>query len=294
MKSRVERALAGAVVVAALAWGSEALAAGSCVEAGVITRIHGRPQDLSINRAGAPVDRVRVLEPLCVGDRIAATGATWASLSLDGSTTTTVKVDAGHPFTVPTQASNSLAQNGWNLALFNLSRDMKRRPWDVRLRGPGPELGFALASLSTTPQQLTPGRRQLLLRLDGGVGTYDVSLADASGKVLGQVQTKESDVVLPLAAPLGVGDYAVKVRDTAGTELEGKVKVVSTPPPVSAAEVGFADPEVRVALAASELARRAPTVWALEAEQMLHAAPPAAGGLDRSSIYELIEGYDDE
>jgi hypothetical protein len=291
MKRRASAAIAIGAFAIPLLWASAGMAQ-DCVEAGVITRLQGRPQDLRIVRAGAPVDRVRVLEPLCVGDRISAVAPTWASLSLDGAKATAVRVDAAHPFVVPGRSSSNLAQTGWNLAVFKLSRDMKRRPWDVRLRGPGPELSFAIPSLNTSPQQLTAGRGSLLVRLDGGVGAYHVALTDAAGGDLGAVETRDSDVVLTLRKPLEPGDYQLTVRDTAGTSVKAAIRVVAGAAPVSPAEVGFADPEVNVALAAAELAQREPATWSLEAEQMIFNAP--AGELDRLSIYELIEGYEGE
>ncbi len=276
------------IVLAACAAGS---AAQACTGAGVITRIAGRPQDVVIMRAEgaaprAAVARPRVLEVVCVGDTIQALHGASITLSLDGAGAT--RVDAA-PYTVaPRGGGATLASNAYKTVSEHLLPDMKRQPWDVRLRGAPPPIGFGVASLEQGGQKISAGRSQLLIRLTGGAGPYKVALA-ASGGPPGVVVASTTPEVLLTGLHLKPGDYTLTVSDAVGGAVTGRFAVVAEAPPVATDYQGIADPEVRAATTAADLARTSSGAWAFEAEQML--ASTAAAGLDRASVYDLIESY---
>jgi hypothetical protein len=278
--------------LAALALALTAPAAHACPGVGVIIRIDGKPQDVVIMRsegAGprAPVARPRVLEVLCEGDTIRAQNGAAVTLSLDGSPT--VKVQGAQVFTVGARhGAATLASNAYRNVSDHLLPDMKRQPWDVRLRGPGRELGFALTSLGSNHQSLTPGPRDLLVRLDGGVGAYKVQIASDAGAVVGQAAGSTADIVIP-GLNLAPGAYVIKATDSSGASVEAHVTVAADQPPASQDYAGMSDREVQAAAIAADLARDHADIWSLEAEQILASAP--ANGLDRESVYELIESY---
>src|ERR1700676_3389713 len=133
MNDRFRFLLTVATAAAARAGATGALAA-PCVGAGVVTRIDGDPAAVSIARAGAQVARPRVLEVVCVGDRIAAGGATKVTLSVDGRGQ--IHVDARAPYVVAARAgAPSVAGNAYRAVSDQVMPDMKRLPWDVRLKG---------------------------------------------------------------------------------------------------------------------------------------------------------------
>ncbi len=273
-------ALAGSIALTA------ASSAWACPGAGVITRIEGRPQDVVIGRESTPVARPRVLEVLCEGDSIHVQNGAVATLSIDGAGQ--VKVQGAQVYTIGSRRAPSLAGNAYKNVSERVMPDMKRQPWDVRLRGPGPALGFALASLSSDHQMLTTGRHDLLVRLDGGVGSYQVDILNDAGAKLATAQGRDSDIVLK-GLDLAPGAYTIRATDGTGASVNAKFKVVADKPPLSPDYDGIADVEVQAAAMAADLARTQPDIWSFQAEQLLVAAPP--NGLDRESVFELIESY---
>jgi hypothetical protein len=265
----------------------------ACPGVGVIIRIDGKPQDVVIMRSEgggprAPVARPRVLEVLCEGDTVRAQNGTAVTLSLDGAPTVKVQGPQGAYTVGARRGGATLASNAYRNVSDHLLPDMKRQPWDVRLRGPGRELGFALTTLAAGHQDLTPGPRNLLVRLDGGVGAYKVAITSDSGAVLAQGAGGTPDIVLP-GLNLAPGAYVIKATDSSGASVEAHVAVVADKPPISADYAGMTDAEVQAAAIAADLARDHSDTWSLEAEQVLASAP--ANGLDRESVYELIESY---
>ncbi len=259
----------------------------ACTGAGVITRIEGRPQDVIISRSGTPVPRPRVLEVMCEGDVIRVQNGATAALSIDG--VGPVKVSGAQGYTVgPRKNAPSLAGNAYKNVSEKVMPDMKRQPWDVRLRGPGPALGFALTSLSSGKQQVTAGKRDLLVRLDGGVGSYQVEIVDANGAQVAATTGRGSDILLK-GVMLAPGVYTIRATDGSGASVHAPLKVVADRPPLSKDYEGIADGEVQAAAMAADLARTDPEVWSMEAEQLL--ATATVNGLDRESVYELIESY---
>lgn len=256
----------------------------ACSGAGVITRINGKPQDVVITRGGAPVARPRVLDVVCDQDVIKAENGANVLISLDGAGKITV---GAAPYTVKARPKAEVAHSAYNALLDHLMPDMKRQPWDVRLRGGEPPLDFAVASLATGGQQISAGRTQLLVRVIGGSPGYKLSLLSGDTVVANGVHP-EGDIVL-VTPSLAPGDYRLKATDAAGTVLEGKLTVVAGPPPVLADFKTFDDLEVQYAATAADLARVSPDVWSFEAEQILNTAP--VNGLDRASVYRLIESY---
>ena len=240
-----------------------------------------------IMRGGAPVARPRVLEVLCQADTVRVANGTVVTLSLDGRPP--VKVQGTVAYTVGARAgAPNIATNAYVNVSNHLMPDMKRQPWDVRLRGPGRELSFAAPGMVGGHQSLTAGPRDLLVRLDGGVGSYKVVLVGGSGSVLGQGAGSSSDIVLR-GLSLSPGVYTIKASDSSGGQVEAPIKVTSETPPTTEDYAGLTDAEVRAAAQAADLAREHADTWAFEAEQILAAAP--AHGLDRESVYELIESY---
>jgi hypothetical protein len=280
-----DRAILLGLAMAALAAG----AAQACSGVGVITRIDGRPDNVVIMRAGAPVARTRVLEVLCQADSIRVVNGTTLTLSLDGRPP--VRVQGGAPYVVGARAgAPSVASNAYINVRDRLLPDMKRQPWDVRLRGPGRELNFAVSGMAAGHQDLTAGPRDLLVRLDGGVGSYKVELLNAAGTVVALGSGSSSDIVLK-GVSLAPGAYLIKASDSVGTLIQAPVTVTESAPPSTGDYASLSDPEVRAAAQAAELARDHADTWALEAEQILAQAPVL--GLDRESVYELIETYGD-
>ena len=266
------------------------VAAGSayaCTGAGVITRIVGKPQDIVILRAGAPVARPRVLEVLCEADTIRVQNGAGATLSIDGAGQ--VRLQGAQVYTVAARrGAPTLAGNAYRNVSDHLLPDLKRQPWDVRLRGPGPALGFALPSFGSGRQTLSAGSQDLLVRMDGGVGAYKVQIVNEAGAVLAQAAGVDHDIVLT-RLNLTPGAYVIKATDNSGTEVQAKVTVVSDRPPVSADYDGISDREVQAAARAAALARNNADTWSFQAEQILSSAPTT--GLDRESVFKLIESY---
>ena len=187
------RKLSRAAVIATLVALPATVAA--CPGVGVIVRIQGRPQDVVITRAGAPVARPRVLEVLCEGDSIRADNGAIVTLSLDGSPL--LKVSGAAAYSVGARrGAPSLSGNAYRNVSNNVLPDMKRQPWDVRLRGPGRELSFAISNLAGGQQTLTAGMRDLLVRVDGGVGVYKVQLL-RDGQVVAEISGASNNIVLP-------------------------------------------------------------------------------------------------
>jgi hypothetical protein len=264
----------------------------ACPGVGLITRIWGKPQDVVIMRseAGAqpaPVVRPRVLEVLCEGDTISVQNGAAVRLSLDGAPPTMVR--GASPYHVGSRhGAASLAGNAYANISARLLPDAKRQPWDISVRGPGPALGFALPDLASGHQLLTAGARSLLVRLDGGVGAYEVAIANGSGAVLARAVGTAADVIVP-RLNLTPGVYEIEATDSSGASVDARFAIVTEPPPLPSGYAGLDDVEVRAAATAAALARDRPATWSLEAEQMLATAP--TNGLDRESIFELIESY---
>jgi len=151
MSPRYRLFVAAAVSATALAAG-HAMAA-ECDGAGVITRIDGDPAAVNIIRASAKVTRPRVLEVICSGDRVSTLGPTHVTLSIDGKGV--VRVDAGTPYLVAARSgAPSLAGNAYRAVNQVVMPDMKRLPWDVRLKGGNVDFAFALPQLTAGSQPL--------------------------------------------------------------------------------------------------------------------------------------------
>jgi hypothetical protein len=263
----------------------------ACDGAGVIVRIDGQPQDVQITRIGPNgpqvVSRPRVLEVVCRGDVIRSVGATAISMSIDG--VGPVKVDRASSYTVPPRTGAPSAMgNAYRSINEQVMPDMKRLPWNVRLKGAGDDFGFALPALGGGGQQITAGERPLVVRLVGGTAPYRVEIRDLHGRVAA-AQTSESHEVQFPATALAPGSYTVTAADSTPRSLCAAISVVSDPPPAHSDFADLPDPEVRTAASATELARDATATWSFEAEQQLASAP--RNGLDRDKVYELIESY---
>jgi len=285
MSPRYRFVFAATVSLAVLAAG-HALAS-DCEGAGVITRIDGDPAAVNIIRESAKVTRPRVLEVICSGDRVSAAGATKITLSIDGKGV--VRVDAGDPYLVAARTgAPSLAGNAYRAVNQQVMPDMKRLPWDVRLKGGNVDFAFALPQLTAGGQQLSPGARALLLRVTGGNGPYAATVLGPNGAVLAQASGDGADLIFPTVA-YTPGRYHVTAHDGAGVTIQADFTVADKPADLPTIYDSLTDPEVRAAATACALARADSLTRALEAEQLLAAAP--SNGLDRGRVYDLIESY---
>jgi hypothetical protein len=132
-------AQAGAIALAAAAVGWAGMAQ-ACNGAGVIVRIDGRAQDVVIKRTDGGsttvVTRPRVLEVVCRSDVISVVGGTDVVLSIDGAGS--VKIDHNAVYTVPARSgAPTLVSNAYSTLNDQVMPDMKRLPWNVRLKGAG-------------------------------------------------------------------------------------------------------------------------------------------------------------
>jgi hypothetical protein len=266
-------------------------AAHACDGAGVVIRIDGLPQEVVITRtdAGAPavVTRPRVLEVVCHGDVVHTTGATSVVLSVDG--VGSVKVDHNVNYVVPARSgAPSVVGNAYRSINDQVMPDMKRLPWNVRLKGAGDDFGFALPELTAGDEQVQAGARPLIVRLVGGTAPYKVEIRDAEGALVASQTSASHEVVLP-SVNLKAGAYKIVASDASAASLEATVAAVDAPPPTDNSYAGLVDPEIRIAATATSLAHGAPGTWSFEAEQQLEGAP--SNGLDRDKVYELIESY---
>lgn len=285
MKKNSERLLlAAGAGLAVMAFAGAAQAA--CTGAGVVTRIDGNPAGVNIARAGAAVSRPRVLEVVCVGDRVTAAGGTTLTLSLDGRGV--VKVDAKAPFVVAARAgAPTMVGNAYRAVNDQVMPDMKRLPWDVRLKGGADAFGFALPQLAAGSQELSAGPRALLVRLTGGSGPYKATLSGPGGQVLGEA-SGAGDLAFQTVT-FAPGRYHLAATDAAGGSIQADFVVAARQPALPETYSALSDPEVRAAATACAMARADSKVHALEAEQVLAAAP--SNGLDRGRVYALIESY---
>jgi hypothetical protein len=281
-------ALAAGLVLAAGAAAPAFADAGGCVGAGVITRIDGDPNGVDIMRAGAKVTRPRVLEVVCVGDQVSATGGAKITLSIDGRGNVYVGPTPA-PYLVAARAgSASLAGNAYRAVSDAVMPDMKRLPWDVRLKGGAGDFAFALPELVQGGQQMSPGSRALLLRVTGGAGPYSAVLTGPDGSVVGQATGNGADLLFQTAA-FTPGRYHVSATDSTGVSIAADFTVEAKPVLLPTTYDAITDSEVRAAAAACELARAQSATAALEAEEVLASAP--TNGLDRGRVYDLIESY---
>ena len=283
-------AFAGAGLMALAAAGG---AQAACQGSGVITRIDGSPQDVSIQRTDGArqtqVARPRVLEVLCAGDKVAVRGKSQLLLSIDGRGS--VKVLPGQSYTVAGRSgAPSAVGNAYRAVGDQVMPDMKRLPWDVRLKGPEDPLGFALAALPQGGQKVSAGRRDLIVRVSGGHGPYRARLARADNVAFAQTSSDKGELVFK-AADLTPGLHRITVSDASGTVIEAEFTVQSGGAPTVDDYSGLEDAEVRAAATAASLAK-ADRAWAFEAEQLMLAAP--SNGLDRDWVYALIENSGEE
>lgn len=271
---------------------SSASGAVACEGAGVIVRIEGRPQDVEIarieNGASLLVSRPRVLEVVCRNDVIKTSGDTYIVLAIDGAGT--VRVSHNIPYTVPGRSGvPTVVGNAYRTIDEQVMPDMKRLPWNVRLKGAGDDFGFALPALSAGSQKLTAGKRSLLVRLVGGIAPYNVQITDMKGAVVASQSSPGHEVLLK-DVTLTPGLYRITAGDATPRSLEAEVTAVDGPPPPPQDTFsGLSDPEIRAAVTSTTLARDQTATWSLEAEQLLQMAP--ANGLDRDKVYELMESY---
>jgi hypothetical protein len=287
-RSWAQAGVAALLATTVVGWAGLAQA---CTGAGVIVRIDGRAQDVVIKRtdggATTVVTRPRVLEVVCRNDVISAVGGTDVVLSIDGAGS--VKIDHNAVYTVPARSgAPTLISNAYSTLNDQVMPDMKRLPWNVRLKGAGDDFGFALPALTTGGQQIQAGDRSMLVRLVGGDAPYKVEVRDANNALVASQTSSDHDVVLP-NVKLAPGTYKITASDSTPRSMDAAVTVVTTAPPADSEFASLGDPEIRTAAAAATLAREQPTPWSFEAEQQLQAAP--SNGLDRDKVYELIESY---
>ena len=274
-----------AAAVASLAIPAAAQAA--CAGAGVITRIQGLPSDVTITRGGAPVAKPRVLEVICTGDVITVRGNSSVTLSVDG--VGAVRVDKAKPYSVgPRRGRPGAAGNVYRAVSEQVMPDMKRLPWDVRTKGEGDPLHFAVPASAT--QSVLASRTSLSVRMIGAGGPYKADLINASGATVKSVSSPDEEFVMS-GLSLTPGDYRLVVTSQGGETAELKLRAEPSVPGPSAEAAEPTDAELVAAFHAVELAKSDPNRWSFEAQQIIASAP--ANGLDRERVYQLIETYGD-
>ena len=260
-------------------------ASAQCAGSGVVTRIQGKPEEVSIVRGGAPVTRPRVLEVVCAGDVVRTSGGSVVTLSIDG--VGAVKVDKARPYTVgPRKGKPGAAGNVYRAVSDQVMPDMKRLPWDVKTKGENDPVRFAAPDGSV--QVVSQGRSQLHVRLVDGLPPFRIELLDASGKVLKTVEANSHEVTLT-GLSLAPGEYRLVAHSRTDTKAEMRLTVADGVPAPSADIGDLSDRELAAALHALELARADPNKWLFEATQILADAP--RGDLDRERVFALIEDY---
>ena len=280
-KNSIRLALAASAAFAVMAVAGQASA---CAGAGIVTRIEGDPGAVTIKRAdGGGVARPRVMEVVCAGDVVHAGGGTTVTLSLDGRGNVQV---TGSYQVAARQGAPSLAGNAYRAVNDQVLPDMKRLPWDVRLKGADDPLNFALPTMAQGSQKIPSGSHALLVRMIGGNGPYQATLSGAAGPM--SITSSSGELHFP-SADLPAGRYTVTVKDSTGESVTGQFSVVSPGQPVPDTYRELTDPEVRAAATAASMARGAPTTRAFEAEQLLANAPN--NGMDRERVFDLIESY---
>jgi hypothetical protein len=196
-------------------------------------------------------------------------------------------VSATAPYLVATRSgAPSLAGNAYRAVNQQVMPDMKRLPWDVRLKGGNTDFAFALPQMSGGAQELAAGQRSLLLRVTGGTGPYTATVSGPGGTA--QASGNGADLFFSSLA-YTPGRYHVTAKDGAGVVIQADFTVTATPPALPTIYESLSDPEVRAAATACALARAQSPTEALQAEQLLADAP--SNGLDRGRVYDLIESY---
>jgi hypothetical protein len=288
MHSRMVR-----VLVAALAAVAGPGAALACDPVGVLNRIEGRPQEVVITRSENPktptMFRPRVLQVICRNDIVHVTGSTSVMIAVDGRGVT--RVGSERDFTAPPSGGASIAPNLYQELIRVVMPDMQRIVINASVRGPGEDFDFALPALPAGGQLVRAGKRDLLFRLVGGKGPFEVTIRDASGQVVAQGKSDERDIILKDVA-LAPGLYRVMAADGQPSFSQASFNVVSDAPPREAGDPPFATTELSCAVGAILLAKKHPQAWSFEAEQQLAAVPPE--GIDRERVYELIESYSEK
>ena len=204
----------------------------ACTGAGVIIRIDGRPQDLVITRIEdgktSIVSRPRVLEVVCQNDSVHVVGATFVTISIDGRGV--VKVDKATDYRCRSAAARRASPaTPTARSTSRCMPDMKRLPWNVRIKGAGDDFGFAVPALTQGGEKLVAGRRDLLVRLVGGTAPYKVEVRTPTGEVVASQSADTHEVVFHGLA-LAPRAYQIVATDSTPRELTAQVTAVDSGP----------------------------------------------------------------
>ena len=151
-----------------------------------------------------------------------------ATVTLSIGSSGPVQLRQGGSFTVHGQSARpSLASNAYLSVTDNVLKDMKRQPWEVRLRGGEPPLGFGVEGLTAGGQQVLAGQRDLMVRMVGGRPGYTVTLSGPGGVVATGSGDSSGEVILR-GASLAPGTYSLEGRDGAGTVVRGGFAVADS------------------------------------------------------------------
>jgi hypothetical protein len=255
-----------------------------CVGAGVIAKVEGDYRQVTVHRRSGRVFHPDVLDVVCEGDQISAGAGARVTIAIDGGPPMTL---SGQSTTiVPRSAARSLAGNFYSVVNDKLRPDITRMQRDMRLKGDGPPLAFAIATLPDGRQQVAAGSRGLLVRVRGGTGPYRAALTGPGG--LSLAASSDTAALTFDAAVFAAGRYRIEAADAQGAKIAAEFEAAPEPAASADAPAGFSDPEIQAATLAALLVRT-DKHRALEAEQMVAASP--ANGLDRERIYDLIESY---
>lgn len=269
------------MIVGALTFATEAVA---CESVGIVKR--------SDFVSGSYVLRedskrpARVLSPICDGDVLEARGRP-LTLTLYGRGDRTLQ--DGERFRVSSRRERaSYVSNFMDEAILRTQRDMSHIDVEAVSKGSGGAFGFAISKLADVQRvEATKSYPELLIRLVGGAGPYSGQLTDAAGTTLSATNAA-AELIFP-TSKLVVGTARLTVGDGEGKSLTATIEISPSTPPDDRSYAGVDDAETRAALQAVDLARDSQGLKSLEAEQKINAAPKS--GLDRETVFALIEGY---
>jgi CHASE2 domain-containing sensor protein len=263
--------LALAFIAGLAASAGSARAAGPVV--GYISAIYGDRLSFKVGNCGKKDHEVRIWANVCTGDRIVVSGQGRIEISPDGPVVTQanspVTIEATHPVT---WVQTNLERLGRMLSVFSDEENHGRVVQAMSKDVPGP---MALPLLAGTDHQLiVAGTRRLTMAWTGGTPPFTATLTSSAGGTLTLTPAANGVPRASAKLQLGEGRYEVRITDAKGTTRSAQFEAVANQPTLS--EAGFANEpdDVRLAMAAMQLAKAEGGHWRLEAFQRLIEAAP--------------------
>jgi hypothetical protein len=223
-----------------------------------------------------------VTQPICSGDQI-ATGGQNGTVTVLRTDETRVSYRSGTgPVAAPQQPSSRWAT--LVTALSGLSKSVEPYGSYNFVGRDAQKLDFSIYALKTNSARVGTGHRNLYIRWSGGVQPFALILSDPQHHqtIASTAGIPGNAVYLNLQNELAPGQSSIALKDSSGMEARGGFQVDASHHYQPAQPGPFA--EVQIAADAVALSDDAP--WALEADQMLAAAP--GQGLDRGPVLKSI------